>query len=72
MAESSAEAETTEQKWQWAQRRAQEWQGVEATATASTTSRGRRKVFLLDPWDQRLPPHASLPFGNQEEDGVGS
>jgi hypothetical protein len=34
--------------------------------------RGRRKVFLLATWDQCLPPHASLPFGDQEEYGVGS
>jgi hypothetical protein len=34
--------------------------------------RGRRNIFLLAPWDQCLPPHASLPFGDQEENGVGS
>jgi hypothetical protein len=34
--------------------------------------KGRRKVFLLAPWNQCLPPHASLPFDDQEENGMGS
>jgi hypothetical protein len=33
---------------------------------------GRREVFLLAPWDRRSPPHPSMPFGDQEEVGVGS
>jgi hypothetical protein len=33
---------------------------------------GERKVFLLAPWDRRSPPHPSMPFGDQEEVGVGS
>jgi hypothetical protein len=51
---------------------AQERQGTEAPTATSTTSRGRQKVFLLALWDQCIPPHASVPFGNQEEDRMGS
>jgi hypothetical protein len=35
-------------------------------------SGGGGKVFLLAPWDRRSPPHPSMPFGDQEEVGVGS
>jgi hypothetical protein len=35
-------------------------------------SGGRRKIFLLAPWDRRSPPHPPMPFGDQEEAGVGS
>jgi hypothetical protein len=63
-----------ESEWQWAQRWTQKWQRAEAAAAKPTTAGGggQRKVFLLAPWDRRSPPHPSMPFGDQEEVGVGS